>query len=231
MISIIIPTLNEAENIARLLPYLKNCCEGNEYEIIVSDCGSTDGTRSIAEKNGANVVLSSCKGRAMQMNSGAAIAKFSVLYFVHADSLPPETFFKDISNAIENGYDIGRYRTKFEGGILLLKINAYFTRFDWFMCYGGDQTLFVCKWLFMTVNGFNSTMQIMEEYDLVKRARLYGRYKIFEKTALVSTRKYKANNWFRVQRANYIALKMYKNKRPQQEIVERYSYLLKGSKK
>ena len=167
----------------------------------------------------------------MQMNAGAAVAQFKIFYFVHADTFPPDTFCDDILSAVESGYDLGRYRTKFAGNKLLLKLNAYFTRFDWFMCYGGDQTLFLCQWLFKTVNGFNETMKIMEEYDFVKRARQYGRYKIFGKTALVSIRKYKSNSWFKVQRANYIAMKMFKNRHSQQEIVERYSQLLSGTKK
>ncbi|MFN8243745.1 MAG: TIGR04283 family arsenosugar biosynthesis glycosyltransferase [Ferruginibacter sp.] len=231
MISIIIPTLNEAENIERLLPYLKKCCDGKEHEVIVSDCGSTDNTRIIAERFGAIVVLSSCKGRAMQMNAGAAVARFGIYYFVHADTLPPETFYDDIIGAVEAGYDIGRYRTKFDSNNLLLKLNAYFTRFDWFMCYGGDQTLFLSRWMFILTKGFNGDMQIMEEYDFVKRARQHGRYKIFERTALVSIRKYKTNSWLKVQRANYIAMKMFKNRRPQQEIIDRYAQLLSGIKK
>lgn len=226
MISIIIPTLNEAENIARLLPYLKKCCEGDEYEIIVSDCGSTDGTGNIAEKIGATVVLSSCKGRAMQMNSGAAVAQYPVLYFIHADTIPPASFCGDISNAIKKGYELGRYTTKFDSRKWILKLNAFFTKFDWFVCYGGDQTMFVTKKLFTQLNGFDSNMLIMEEYDFVKRARQISRYKIFKKPTLISARKYENNSWWKVQRANYTAVKMYKKKFPQTEIANQYRQLL-----
>jgi rSAM/selenodomain-associated transferase 2 len=230
MISIIIPTLNEEQNIEKLLPYLQKCCNGKAYEIIIADCDSTDGTKDIAENYDAILVATSCKGRAVQMNSGAAVAKYKILYFIHADTIPPETFYEDIVSAVENGYGIGRYITKFEGNNPLLKLNAYFTRFDWFECYGGDQTLFVCKWIFRTINGFNETMQIMEEYDLVKRARLYGRYKIFNKKAIISTRKYKSNSWLRVQRANYTIMQQYKKGVPQTELVKNYKKLLNNLK-
>ncbi len=226
MISIIIPTLNEAENIAKLLPYLKKCCEGDEYEIIVSDCGSTDGTRKIAEKNGAKVVLSSCKGRALQMNSGAAIAQYPVLYFIHADTIPPASFCGDISSAIKKGYELGRYTTRFDSRKWILKLNAFFTRFDWFVCYGGDQTMFVCKKLFSHLNGFDSSMLIMEEYDFVQRAKQISRYKIFKTPALVSARKYENHSWWKVQKANYKAVKMYRKNLPQSEIADQYRQLL-----
>lgn len=230
MISIIIPTWNEKENIENLLPYLQRCCKGRDYEIIITDCGSTDGTKKVAENHGAVLVATSCKGRAVQMNSGAAVAKYEILYFIHADTIPPETFYDDIIGAVENGYALGRYKTKFEGNNPLLKLNAYLSGFDWFECYGGDQTLFISKSIFKTINGFDETMQIMEEYDLVNRARPLGRYKIFNKHAMVSTRKYKSNSWFRVQRANYTIIQQYKKGVAQAELVENYRQLLNGLK-
>ncbi len=109
------------------------------------------------------------------MNHGAALAKGDVFYFVHSDCFPPPCFIEDIENSLADGFTMGRYQTMFDSNKLLLKLNAWFTRFDWTICYGGDQTLFITKELFNKLGGFNNEMRIMEEYDLVKRAREFCR--------------------------------------------------------
>lgn len=226
MISIIIPTYNEAKTIASLLNYLQSNSNSKGIEIIVSDSGSIDNTIEIAKLHGANAFLSPQKGRATQMNYGATLAKGEVLYFVHADTFPPTTFIDDINKAINSGFQFGRYRTRFNSNRLILKINAFFTRFDLFVCYGGDQTLFINKELFNSIGGFNSTMRIMEDYDIVARAKLNAKYKIIEKDAIISARKYDTNSWFKVQFANYTIVKMFKKGASQKEMVEKYKTML-----
>ena len=223
-LSIIIPTFNEAENISRLVGFLHN--HSGDKEIIVSDGGSTDDTLVIAKKAGASVVVSPQKGRAGQMNYGASLAKGDVLYFIHADTTPPCSFFKDIEIAIVEGFSFGRYRTAFDSKKIILNINAFFTRFDLFECYGGDQTMFISQKLFNEIGGFDASMKIMEDYDLVSRAKKLGRYKIIQKAALISARKYDTNSWWKVQTANYTIIKMYKKGASQNEMVERYKKLL-----
>ena len=226
-ISIIIPTYNEADGIGTLIQYLQE--HGGNYvkEIIVSDGGSMDDTISIATAAGAIATLSPDKGRAAQMNHGASIATGSIFYFVHADTFPPVTYASDILTAINSGYAFGRYRTKFDSDKKILLFNAWFTRFDLFICYGGDQTLFMQRKLFDQIGGFNDSMRIMEDYDIVTRAKSTGaRYKIFSSDALVSARKYDTNSWLRVQTANYTIIRMYKKGASQNEMAQRYRELL-----
>ena len=103
-ISIIIPTYNEAENIGRVLEYLRsNSSEENIREIIVSDGISDDNTLGIARSMGARIVDYENTGRAKQMNAGARIATGDVFYFLHADSYPPKGFDRDILQSIEQG--------------------------------------------------------------------------------------------------------------------------------
>ncbi|MEO7532136.1 MAG: TIGR04283 family arsenosugar biosynthesis glycosyltransferase [Sediminibacterium sp.] len=227
MISIIIPVYNEEQCIGNLIAHLQKSDRDHQTEIIVVDGGSTDLTCTITEKMGVKVYQSPAKGRAAQMNFGASKALHDILYFVHADILPPVSFVVDILKEVHAGKFIGRYRTRFHSNLLLLRVNAFFTRFDLFMCYGGDQTLFITKTLFEKLNGFRESMQIMEEYEFVARARLHGTYTIMPNEVLVSARKYKANSWLQVQRANYRVVKMYKKGASQEEIVRLYKELLK----
>lgn len=224
-ISIIIPTLNENKFIGRLLSYLQSCSKV-ENQIIVSDGGSTDDTMSIASAEGATVVRCNKKGRAAQMNYGASFATQSILYFVHADCLPPENFYTRILESVEKDFTLGRFQTKFDSPSTLLKINAFFTRFDWFICTGGDQTLFFKKEVFDKINGFNDGLLLMEDYDIVKRAREKYRYAIMKEKVLVSARKYNHNSWIKVQQAHRKIIKMYKQGVNQDVLVKEYNQLL-----
>ena len=225
-ISIVIPTFNEAENISSLIGYLLKHGGNSLAEVIISDGGSTDDTVAIAKKTGALSVISPYKGRAAQMNYGASLATGDLFYFIHADSFPPADFAKDIEKKIKKGFSFGRYRTKFNSNRWILKLNAFFTRFDWFVCYGGDQTLFVKKTLFEDINGFDESLRIMEDYDIVVRAKQKASYAIIQKNTLVSARKYDTNSWWRVQRANYLIVRMFKKGAAQAQMVDRYKELL-----
>ncbi len=226
-ISIIIPTYNEAENIVALITYLKNSTNNSIAEIIVSDGGSTDDTVSLSKATGAITFTSPQKGRAAQMNYGASKSSGDILYFVHADTFPPTSFAADIIEAVKNNFDCGRYKTKFNSKKWIYKFNAFFTRFDWFICYGGDQTFFITQKLFTDLGGFNQTMQIMEEYDFTIRAKQKGRYKIFSKTTLISTRKYEGRSWWQVQMANTKAIQLFKRGASQNEIINTYKKMLR----
>ena len=226
MISIIIPTYNEAENIEGLIKFLKGNSKQDQIEIIVSDGGSDDDTLKIAKAAGANAVLSPNKGRAAQMNYGASLAKGNILYFIHADCFPAVNFVNDIEKSLEKGFQSGRYQTKFDNNSWLLKFNAFFTRFDWLMCYGGDQTFFIEASFFKILNGFNESMRIMEDYDLTIRAKALGPYSIMPGYALVSARKYETNSWYKVQKANYSIVQMYKKDASQNDMATAYKKML-----
>ncbi len=226
MISIIIPTFNEEAYIHSLVIYLTEHGGGYVQEIIVSDGGSADNTLQLASAAGAHAVISPQKGRAAQMNFGASLATGGILYFVHSDSFPPVSFAKNIQDAVQNGFDFGRYRTEFDSKKFILKLNAFFTRFDLFVCYGGDQTLFITRLLFDKLYGFDSTLLIMEDYDIVVRAKTIGRYKILPQQVRVSARKYDTNSWWQVQRANYIIVQMFRKGASQEAMDKRYKEML-----
>src|SRR5688572_15940184 len=92
MISVIIPTYNEADHIAETINNAKAADGKDDIEFIVVDGGSSDATVSIAIDTGAKAIASNRKGRASQMNEGARIATGDILYFLHADTIPPKNF-------------------------------------------------------------------------------------------------------------------------------------------
>ncbi|HCA82847.1 MAG TPA: glycosyl transferase family 2, partial [Flavobacteriales bacterium] len=108
-LSIIIPVLNEEENIATLIDLLHERSYGISAEIIVVDGGSSDRTMEISLSKNATVI-SSAKGRPMQMNKGAERASGKILWFLHADSIPPVHYDKFILEAVQSGYLSGCFR-------------------------------------------------------------------------------------------------------------------------
>lgn len=226
-ISIIIPTLNESKTIALLVSHLLLHSKSLVKEIIVVDGGSVDNTLQIASNLGVIAVSSPEKGRAAQMNFGASLSTGDILYFVHADTIPPIDFAQSILEKINDGYEAGRFRTCFDSNALLLFINAFFTRFDLFVCYGGDQSLFIRSSVFTSLDGFNQSMVIMEDYDIVARLKKIARYGIIQKDILVSARKYELNSWWKVQKANYTIVNMYRKGASQADMILRYKKMLR----
>ena len=166
-ISVIIPALNEEENLGKLLKRLKIQPGKSIHEIIVVDGGSTDETCKVAEQYKVMILKSPEKGRSVQMNYGAKQASGDILYFLHSDTLPPDTFLADIKNALDEGFPVGCFRYQFNSPRKLLKVNAYFTRFDKIWCRGGDQSLYIRRTLFEEMNGFREDYQIMEDFDFI----------------------------------------------------------------
>jgi len=225
-LSVIIPTLNEDKIINNLLTQLCNLDSNYIEEIIVVDGGSMDQTIEIVSKHA--VTLMQCdRGRAHQMNVAAKAAKGDVLYFIHADTKPLDTFPQDIKTAREQGYKIGCYRFKFDSDIQRLKVNSFFTRWNVLMMRGGDQTLFITKEFFNSLNGFDESYVIMEDFDLIKRSRKVEKFKIINKSVFVSDRKYKDNTYLKVQLVNLYAFLMFYFGSSPKKIKEMYYRYLK----
>ena len=160
------------------------------------------------------------------MNYGVRQSRQEVLYFVHADTLPPATYLDDIAAARAEGYPIGSYQSVYDTDHRLLKINAYFTRFDFMWCRGGDQSIYVDRTVFEAFGGYREDYQIMEEYDFMQRVRKEHPFKIMPKATLISARKYEENNYMRVQLANLIVFNMYRLGFSQERLANTYCRLL-----
>ncbi len=209
-LSVIIPTFNEEDNIIRLIQHLRKHADGRLLELIVVDGQSTDHTADRAVQAGARLLICPRQGRAVQMNHAASVAQGDILYFVHADTLPPSSYLADIQKGLNEGLLLGGYRSEYLSDNPVFKINAWFTRFSLGYSYGGDQTLYVARHLFDKLNGFNEKYVIMEDFDFVKRAIKVAHFNKIPKNTLISTRKYKNNNFIRVSVANFIVFSMYR---------------------
>ncbi|MFP2997460.1 TIGR04283 family arsenosugar biosynthesis glycosyltransferase [Spongiivirga sp. MCCC 1A20706] len=215
-ISIIIPILNEAENIVRLLEYLlANSSPRNIEEILIVDGGSTDGSEQVVQnfksqwtntkkEDLASVlcdirIIPSEKGRARQMNIGANEAKGSLLYFLHADSLPPVNFDQAIIEAANENASAGCFRMKFDKNHPVLKFSQWFTRFNLRGCRGGDQSLFITRSLFKALNGFNEDYIIYEDSEFIGRLYDKGEFTVIPDYVTTSSRRYDTNGTWRLQ--------------------------------
>lgn len=211
MISVIIPAHNEKENLSRLLPYLREIGSGHKFEIIVALSSLSRKSDEILGQEHVTYVKAVEKGRAVQMNDGARHASGKILAFLHADVLPPRTFFMDIAGTIQQGFKAGFFSYRFDKVNLLLRINASFTARDGIFTGGGDQCLFIVAETFRELCGFDESQVLMEDFEFFGRMKKNGiRYTIIKNDLIVSARKYNYNSYVRVNLSNLILLLLFK---------------------
>jgi rSAM/selenodomain-associated transferase 2 len=230
MISIIIPTYNEADQIEETIRKIYDANGNEKIEIIIVDGGSTDQTIFIAGKSGATTFHSKKKGRATQMNAGAAIARGEVLYFLHADSIPPQNFTQFIMASLAKGYSSGSFRLRFDLSHWFLKANCWFTRFDVNAVRFGDQSLFVTQEVFDKSGRFNESLLMMEDQEIIHRIKKYGRFTVMNAFVTTSARKYRDNGIYRMQGIFYRIWLMYYLGYPQEHLLQLHKKLIANHK-
>jgi len=215
MISIVIPVLNEAKTIGKLLTHLiENASSKNISEIIVVDGGSTDGTQEIVadftQKNSRPNrflkpvrskinLLTSAKGRAKQMNIGAKKTTGSILYFLHADSFPPKGFDQLIVDEVNKGNPAGCFKMKFDNSHWWLRLASWLTHFSWRACRGGDQSQFITKKIFNEIGGFNERYIIYEDNILINELFKRKQFVVIQKWITTSARLYERKGIWTLQ--------------------------------
>jgi len=197
-ISIIIPTYNEEALIAQSLKALLSITERYKgVDIIVSDASTDNTPRILSEFPVA--VCSSEKGRARQMNAGANLAEGNILYFLHADTQPPESFIDDIRSADAEGKKAGCFQMDFNDSNPIMSLYGWFTQFPLMVCRGGDQSLFIDRSLFQEIRGFDETHLVMEDINIISRIEQRGQFHILENHVTTSARRYHQNGIIRLQ--------------------------------
>lgn len=230
-VSIIIPTYNEADALAHLLPYLRQATAGEPTpQILVVDGGSTDATPALAQQAGATVLRSPRKGRAAQLNYGARHAQGGLLYFLHADSYPPPGFLRDLHQAVAQGYGSGCYRLAFDHPHWFLRLSAWCTRLPLMVVRFGDQSLFVRRELFAQIGGYRENLLVMEDQEIVGRLRARAPFRLLPRAVTTSARKYLVNGVFRLQGIFALLVLLYRLGVPQAQLVRLYRRLIRQGK-
>ena len=169
-LSIIVPVLDEAAGIATTLQALAPLRE-HGHEVIVVDGGSRDATAALAAP-WADRVVDGARGRARQMNAGAALAGGDVLLFLHADTTLPAAAETALQDANQAGAPWGRFDVSIVGASAWFPLVS--TLMNWRSRLSGiatgDQAIFVQAALFRRLGGF-ADQPLMEDIELSRRLR------------------------------------------------------------
>lgn len=206
-ISIIIPALNEAANLANTLATTHS---ESTAEVIVVDGGSEDETVAIAQEFGAQAVMTQA-GRARQMNAGAAAASGEILVFLHADTLLPEGFDRHIHQTLAEADAVaGAFRLGLEGaqrGLRFVEMMANWRSRRWQLPYG-DQAIFLRTESFTRIGGFPE-MPMMEDFEMMRRLRRQGRIVIAPVPVVSSARRWLKLGVFKTTMINQAVIAAY----------------------
>jgi len=190
MISVIIPALDEEDHIAAAVA---GAISADGVEAIVVDGGSSDRTADLAAESGATVVASEA-GRAVQMNKGAEKAKGDILLFAHADTVLPQGYSDIVRRVLSHeGTAAGAFRLRIDGasrGMRVIERLANWRSRRLQMPYG-DQGIFLAKDDFVALAGFRE-MQIMEDFEFIRRLRRLGRIEVADAAARTSARRWQS---------------------------------------
>lgn len=168
-LTFVVPALDEAAGIGRCLACLQDA-RGRGHEVIVVDGGSRDATMTLARPL-ADRVLRAARGRAVQMNAGAAAAHGEGLVFVHADTLFARGGDEDVAAALA-GAPWGRFDVHIAGRHPLLRVVAAMMNLRSRLTgiATGDQAIFVRRDLFEALGGY-AAIPLMEDVELSRRLR------------------------------------------------------------
>jgi rSAM/selenodomain-associated transferase 2 len=191
-LSVVIPALNEAQGIRAALEALAPL-RARGHEVIVADGGSSDGTAELARPL-CDRVLHAARGRALQMNAGARVARGGVLLFLHADTRLPAAADELIARSLEQ-HLWGRFDVEIDGGDPLLRVVscAMNLRSRLTGIATGDQAIFVRRAAFA---GFPE-IALMEDVAFCKSMKRRGPPACRRETVLTSGRRWEARGVLR----------------------------------
>ena len=193
-VSIIVPVLNEATILDKLISSLRS---SGAHEIIIVDGGSSDTTGNFLQQftgQGNILSVSSRAGRARQMNTGALGASGDILLFLHADTRLPEHYPRLLTPLLDGGFDWGRFDIRFDDDHPMMPVVSWLmnTRSRLTGIATGDQAIFVRTKVFHDLQGF-ADIPLMEDIELSRRLRKIGRPLCIKQRAMTSARRWRAN--------------------------------------
>ena len=195
-ISIIIPTLNEANNLPLLLSDLS--ISHKEAEILIVDCGSEDSTIDIANIYGAKVFKSKERNRGSQLDMGANNSKGEWLIFLHADTRLTHDWFTKIKSVLKKNKNfIYHFKFKINNKKITFRVLEILVNFrsQYLKQPYGDQGLIIHRSIYFKNNGFRK-IPLMEDLDFVMRLNNKNNLKQLNLPIFISSRKWERTNIF-----------------------------------
>lgn len=207
-LSVIIPTLNEAAYVAQAVASARDGSTRSEPpEILVADCGSTDGTADVARRLGVRVVEDAALDcRAAAVNFGAGHATGDVLVALDADSVLPKGYDAAIEQALRDRRVVGgAFEFGFDGKGFWTRIAEFCNRVRYRIVprYFGDQAIFVRASAFREVGGY-PRMKVMEAAALCDRLRRMGKLRLVRDVTRTSMRRFDAGGFWRVMWRDFV---------------------------
>lgn len=204
-LSVIIPVLNESATIGATLSTVQ--ANVDPLDIIVVDAGSTDDTIARAARHGVRVI-SAPRGRGSQMHAGAMLAGGEALWFLHADTLPPEGAAGYIADALADDRVVGgNFEIHFAGDFTSARVLTWlYRRLAWIGLRYGDSAYFVRRSAYRAVGGFRP-YPIFEDLDLVRRLRKQGRFVRVNGVVETSARRFQGR-WFALVFARWMFMQV-----------------------
>lgn len=174
-ITVIIPTLNEAEILPQTLDILAGF---PSVSVTVVDGGSSDATTEIASQAGVHLISGNSTNRATQLNRGAAQSDADILLFLHADTTLNKEAFTNLIDAFAADTELaaGGFARFFDSPSKVLKLTCLMSQWRSrnFGVFLGDQAMFVRREVFTELGGFDETFTIGEDLDFAVRLREKG---------------------------------------------------------
>jgi rSAM/selenodomain-associated transferase 2 len=208
-LSIIVPVLNEAPGIAAALQALEPL-RRTGAELIVVDGGSSDRSAELAVPH-ADRVLAAPRGRASQMNAGAAAARGEILLFLHADTRLPDGADRLLAQAVAAGRAWGRFDVHIDGRSAWLPLVAAMMNLRSRLTgiATGDQAMFVARGAFAAAGGFPD-IPLMEDIELSRRLRRIGGPACLVARVTTSGRRWEAQGvWRTIRRMWWLRLRYF----------------------
>ena len=193
---VVMPVLNEAQAIEatlQALAPLRQC----GARVVVVDGGSQDDTMAKARPH-ADAVISAPRGRAAQMNAGAALGWGEVLLFLHADTTLPGGADEPLLQALTQGHLWGRFDVRIAGRHWMLSVVAAMMnlRSRWTGIATGDQAMFMRREVFAQLGGF-APLPLMEDIDMSRRLRMLGAPACLRERVITSGRRWEQRGVWR----------------------------------
>ncbi len=217
MISVIVPTLNEAEAL-KTFPPLQGC------ELIFVDGGSVDGTLGIASKLGR--VVRSKRGRGTQMNRGAREASGGALLFLHADARLEHGALEAAERAAAEGYVGGGFTPRIEADSFLYRWieRAGAFRARRLGLFYGDAGIFATREAFESVGGFPE-IPICEEFEFCRALRRLGRVTLLAPACRISPRRWERLGIVRATLRNWLITALFFAGVPPEQLSKIYRHV------